>query len=189
MVVNVVEGEEPRRNVKQAIAHHDKAHHRATPERDDKPAVQAADGTVRRTGTRMGRRLHAQETTQAAKEAARKEGHRNKRILDLEEGQHNENEEQGEKHDRHRLVLPSQISVRTHTNIPSNGSHLVGTGWLPYHLLEEIVSHAQGEYGGDRNEKPIAWNRDHVDLILGRCITGKSLELIYHKKFQKKYVF
>ena len=86
MVVNVIEQEEPRRNVEKPKAHDNKPHHRPASERNDKPAVQAGNRPVRRAGTRVRRGFHTQKAAKPAKKASREERHRHEWILDAENG-------------------------------------------------------------------------------------------------------
>ena len=93
VIVNVIEQEEPGRDVEESKAHDNEAHDSPAPKSNDKSAVQARNGTVCRPGTCMRRRFHAQETAQAAKETAREERDRHKRVLDAEQSQHEEHQE------------------------------------------------------------------------------------------------
>ena len=164
MIVNVVEQQEPCRNVEQSKAHDDKPHDRPATERNDKPAVQARNRPVRRPGTRIRCRLHSEEAAQTAKEASRQKSNRHKRILYSENRKRHEDEEEDDKHHGYRPVLPLEIGVRPDTNIMGNRFHFTIAVRSSFHKTVKEQCHAQSNQRCNRDKVPIRRNRKHRNL-------------------------
>ena len=164
MIVNVVEQQEPCRNVKQSKAHDDKAHNGPAPKGDYQTAIQTRYCAVRRPGTRIRCRLHAEETAKATKEAPGKERDRHKRVLNPDNRENDKYKEQGDKDYRNRSILPFEIGICPDAHIVGNRFHFTIAVRSTLHKTIKEQCHAQSNQRCNRDKVPIRRNRKHRNL-------------------------
>ena len=143
----------PERYIKKAETYHHQSHHCPATKCNPQPGIQRFTSRICRTGRGISSCLHPQESRQSGEKTSCKKSNRYPRILYLKAIGHNWKQYyQTEEHPPHNLILLFQIRHGTFAHSSSNLNHLRSTFTLFHHLLMKIISKAESQYRGGRNQ-------------------------------------
>ena len=144
----LVKDDPPKGDVQQPKTDHAETHDSAGTEGDLQSAVQTFGSALGGTGAGFGSGVHADVAAQTGEETAGKEGYRNERVLDLEDGQNGENDKEDREDRAHHFVLAAEVSHGAFTDVGRDLDHARGAFRSLDHALVADERHQQRQDGG-----------------------------------------
>ena len=154
-VDKLVEDDEPQRDVEQAKADDDEAHHRAGAEGDLQAAVESLGGALGGAAGSVGRGLHADESAQAGEEAAGEEGDGHKGVLQAEQSERDEDDAEDGEDDGDARILLLEVGHRPLADEAGDFLHAIGARRGLFHQAVENRGGGERDQGADGSNPPI----------------------------------